>query len=154
MSNTIGLAEFLGRVEKLRLKSEKVAALRHNNSLELGMILRGIYDPRIKWMLSEGVPNFTPNDLPDQEHMFLREIKKVIYFVEGAHNANLTPDKREAMFVEMLEKISKQDASLLLAMKDKKMPYKTITRNVVNEAFPGLLPLEDENENLNVENQA
>ena len=143
MATTIGMAEFLNKVDKLRKKEDKVSALKHNNSFELRTVLQGIYDPRVIWALPEGIPPFTTNTLPDQQGVFLQEIKKLIYFVEGS-NHNLLPHKRESMFVELLEKIDPMDAQLLLSMKEKKMVYKSITKNVVREAFPGLLPEEEE----------
>jgi hypothetical protein len=58
--------------------------------------------------------------------------------MEGG-NPNLKPIKREQIFIQMLEAVSADDAQLLIAMKDKKSPYKNITKDIVNEAFPGLL---------------
>jgi hypothetical protein len=47
---------------------------------------------------------------------------------------------REALFVSLLENVNKEEATLLLAMKDKKSPIKGLTKNLVATAFPGLLP--------------
>ena len=59
-------------------------------------------------------------------------------FLEGG-NPNLKQAKREQIFIQMLETVSADDASLLLAMKNKKSPYKNITKSIINEAFPGLI---------------
>jgi hypothetical protein len=40
------------------------------------------------------------------------------------------------MFIEMLESVDFNDAKLLLALKEKKMPFKSITKKLVMEAFP------------------
>jgi hypothetical protein len=40
----------------------------------------------------------------------------------------------------MLERLDPKDAKLLLAIKDKHIPYPGITEDVIKEAFPGLLP--------------
>ena len=47
-----------------------------------------------------------------------------------------------ALFIEMLESVAPADAKLLCAIKEKKLPWKGITPEIVNEAFPGLLPNE------------
>jgi len=39
----------------------------------------------------------------------------------------------------LLETIDKEDAKLLIAVKDKKIPYKGITKKFVEEMYPGLL---------------
>jgi hypothetical protein len=59
-------------------------------------------------------------------------------FIEGG-NPNLTPLKRESLFIGLIESIDPEDAKVLLAAKDKKLPVKGITSTIVNEAFPGLI---------------
>jgi len=43
------------------------------------------------------------------------------------------------LFIEILEAIHPEDAKLVVAMIAKKKTVKTLTRPIVNEAFPGLL---------------
>jgi hypothetical protein len=135
----IGVAEFLEKVSKLKKKEEKIGALRHNDSTVLRMVLQGAFDPKVKWSLPEGNPPYKANDLTDQEHVFLREHRKIPYFIEGAY-PGLKQVKREQMFIELLETVAPKDAELLCAIKDKKIPYKGITKELVEEAFPGLIP--------------
>lgn len=142
MGMVVGMAEFLEKVSKLKKKEERVEALRYNDSFELRTTLQGAFDPRVVWLLPKGEPPYTPNKLKDQEHVYLRETRKLAYFVEGGA-PNLKPAKREAMFIEMLENVAPQDAIMLCAMKDKKLPWKGITVDIVREAFPDLLPQEE-----------
>jgi hypothetical protein len=135
----IGMAEFLEKVSKLKKKEEKVEALKANDSYPLRTILQAAFDPRLKFLLPEGDPPYKANDLTDQEVVLLRECRKLIYFVEGAY-PNLKQQKREQMFIELLENVTPADAKLLCAIKDKKLPFKGITEDMVREAIPGLLP--------------
>lgn len=135
----VGLAEFLDKVSKLKTNKEKVEALKFNNSFPLITILQGAYDPNVKWLLPPGEPPYTPNKLVDQEHVLIKECRKLTYFVEGPH-PNLKQMKREQMFIELLENLAPADAKLLCAIKEKKLPYKGLNINIVREAFPGLLP--------------
>ena len=82
--------------------------------------------------------SFQPNkfDEPKALHM---EVSRFYLLVEGG-NPNLKPQKREQIFIQMLENVNEDDAHLLIAMKDKKSPYKGITKDIVSAAFPGLLP--------------
>ena len=64
---------------------------------------------------------------------------KAKYFVKGLIGDQLNPIKREKMFIDMLESVHPKDAELLLAMKDKKILAKSVTRKLIQEAFPNLI---------------
>lgn len=137
----IGVAEFLEKVAKLKKVDERVNALKANDSFVLRTVLQGAFDPRVKWALPEGNPPYKPNDLTDQESVFIRDCRKLVYFVEGGM-PGLSQVKREQLFVELLENVTPADARMILALKDKKLPWKGITADVVRQAFPDLLPEE------------
>lgn len=139
MATRVGIAEFLDKVSKLKKKEDKIAALKHNDSFVLKTILQGAFDPRVKWLLPSGIPPYKKNDLVDQENVLIRDARKLIYFVEGAY-PNLKQIKRETMFIEFLEALAPADAELIVSIKEKKLPYKGLTEDIVREAFPGLLP--------------
>ena len=134
----IGLYEFLFKVSKLKKTQEKVDALKANDSLPLRVILQGAFDPSVVWLLPEGEPPYKPNELVDQEHILIKEIEKLRYYIKGFYD-NLNQAKRESMFVELLERVAPDDAKLLCAIKDKKMPFPGITLQHVKEGLPGLL---------------
>ena len=140
MGHRIGVAEFLENVSKLKKREQKVEALRHNDSFVLRTVLQGAFDPRIKWLLPEGDPPYRPNELVDQENVFIRDARKLTYFVQGGPYPNLKQVKREQMFIEMLETVAPADAKMLCAVKEKRLPWKGITVEIVNEAFPGFIP--------------
>jgi hypothetical protein len=137
----IGLYEFLLKVSKLKKTQEKIDAIRYNDSLPLRVILQGAFDPSVEWLLPEGEPPYRPNDLVDQQHVLIKDIEKLRYFIKGFYD-NLNQTKRESMFVELLERVDPQDAKLLCAIKDKKMPFPGITIQHVKEGLPGLIPNE------------
>jgi hypothetical protein len=139
MGTRIGVAEFLENVSKLKKKEDKIAALQSNDSYILRTILQGAFDPRIKWALPEGTPPYKVNDLVDQENVLIKDVRKLVYFVEGG-SPNIKQLKRETLFIEFLESLAPADAKMILSMKDKKLPWKGITPQLVNEAFPGFLP--------------
>jgi hypothetical protein len=132
----IGVAEFLDKVSKLKKTEEKVAAIKANDSLVLRIILQGCYDPSVVWLLPPGAPPYKPNELVDQEGVLIRECTKLRYFIKGFHD-NLNQNKRELMFVQLLENLAPKDAELLCLIKDKK-PIKGITLQHVVEALPGI----------------
>lgn len=141
MGMRVGVAEFLEKVSKLKKKEERVEALKANDSFVIRTILQGAFDPRIKWALPEGEPPYKPTELVDQENVLIHDARKLIHFVEGG-NPGLKQIRRETLFIEMLESVAPADAKLLCAIKEKKLPWKGITPEIVEEAFPGLLPHE------------
>jgi hypothetical protein len=66
------------------------------------------------------------------------EIRRLYLFLKGG-NPNLTKLRRETLFIELLESVHPSDAKILIAIKDKKLPYKGLTAKLVKEAFPGLI---------------
>lgn len=138
MGTRIGISEFLENVSKMKKKEDRVNTLKNNDHFAIKTILQGAFDPRIKWLLPEGDPPYKPTELVDQENVLIHDARKLIHFIEGG-NPGLKQLKRESLFVEMLETVAPADAKLLCSIKDKKLPWKTITPEIVNEAFPGLI---------------
>lgn len=133
------LSEILQKADQEKTQDEKVASLQSNDSPALRRILQLTFAPEAQWLLPKGIPPYKPLDLPDQQGRFYSEIRRLYLFLEGG-NPNLKPFRREFLFVQLLESIDAEDANLLVHMKDGKLPYKTITRKIVEKAFPGLLP--------------
>lgn len=133
--------EIFSEVGKATKKADKIAILHKNSSAQLKQILGMTYDPRVKWLLPEGEPPYKPMDkASDQESGLFAEVRKLYLFVEGDSptQKNLKPLRREQLYVNMLESIDPDDAKVLLAMKEGKLPYKGLTRTLVAEAFPNM----------------
>jgi hypothetical protein len=134
----LGVAEILEQASKMKKDQERIAWLQHHNSVALETVLRGAFDSTIVWQLPEGDPPYKPNDLVDQQNQLYTECRKMYLFIEGG-SPNLKQTKRETLFIEILETVDPKDAKLLLSIKNKKLPYKNITPELVNKAFPGIL---------------
>ena len=131
------ISEILTKVNNAKDKPKKVAVLRENDSQPLRQILKGAFDPKIKWDLPEGTPPYSENDSPaGTEHTTLyTEARRLYYFVDGA--ATLSKTKKETMFIQMLESLHADDAKVLIAVKEKTLNkvYKGLTAECVKEAF-------------------
>jgi hypothetical protein len=138
----LSVSEILKQAAAITDENQRIQWLRQNNSVALESVLRGAFDPTIKWLLPEGNPPYKPNDLVDQQHKFYAEARKLYLFIEGG-NPNLKQLRRESLFIEFLEAVDPEDAKLLLAIKEKTLPYPGVTPDVVRKAFPGILQ-EDE----------
>jgi hypothetical protein len=133
----LGISEIIEKVSKLKTDAEKIKELRANTTPALKTILQGAFDPRIIWLLPDGNPPYKPNDLVDQEGSLYTEHRKLYLFIQGG-NINLTQTRRETLFIEMLEIVAPDDAKLLLAIKDKTLPFVGLTKEIVQQAYPGL----------------
>ncbi len=133
--------EIFEEVGKATKKADKIAILHKNSSPAMKAILGYAYDPNVKWLLPEGAPPFKPAaNGSDYETRLSYEIKKLYLFVDGPTDAqkNLKQRRREELFIQMLENIDPRDTKVLIGMKDRKLPYKGLTRALVAEAFPKL----------------
>ena len=132
------ISEILDKVSKAKSKQEKVNILREHNHPSLRMVIKSSFDANIEWALPEGNVPFTRNDAPEgTEHASLSfESRKLYHFIRGGDN-QITQNKREAMFVQMLEGLHESEADVLVAAKDKKLHqvYKGLSAPVVKEAF-------------------
>lgn len=133
--------EILAEVKKRYKKDEKVEYLKKfNDDWALKDVLRGTFDDSIQWNLPEGSPPYTPNKPESVPSTLARQHLNFKYFVKGLNSSeSLSSMKRETMFVQLLESVHPEDAKILLHMKNKKTPVRGLTKNVVQEAFPGLI---------------
>ena len=143
MSSTQGsgdllLSEILTKVNNAKDKPKKKAVLQQYDTPAMRMILKGAFDPSIKWALPNGTPPYIANEAPkDTEHSLLKnESKRLWHFVEGADN-DTTKTQKETMFIQMLEGLHQEEAELLIGVKDKTLNkmYKGLTAALVKEAY-------------------
>lgn len=136
----LSISEILEKISKLKSFEEKVSTLQASQTPALIWVLKICFHPDIKTLLPEGPAPYRPSEYPDNHGALRRDYRKLAYFFSNQGYDNIRKSKREVMFVELLETIDKEDAKLLVAIKDKKMPYKGITYRLVETAYPGLLP--------------
>ena len=131
-------SEILDKLGKIKSKKDKVSHLKEYNSDSLRMVIKASFDPKIKWSLPEGEVPFRANDAPEgTEHSVLSyEARKLWHYIEGG-DPTLSQNKRETMFVQLLEYLHPDEADILVAAKDKVLhqKYKGLSKNVVMEAF-------------------
>ena len=130
--------EILTKVNNAKDKPKKIEVLRKYDTNELRMFLKGAFSEKLEWLLPEGKPPYTPNEAPvGTEHTWLKqEVKRMFHFLKGG-NPQLSQMKRDNMFIQMLEGLSKEEAQLLVWAKDNELNkhYKGLTANLVKEAF-------------------
>jgi len=133
------VSEILEAVSKARSKAKKIEILQEqskNNGLIALLVWN--FDPNIESALPEGEVPYTPNDAPKgTEHTSLsREYRNLYKFCKGG-DATLTRNRREMLFIQLLEGLHEEEAELVCLVKDKKLGEKyKLTYETVKDAFP------------------
>lgn len=127
-------------VAAIKTKKDRVNFLKsHAPNKTMLRLLKYTFDPNIEFDLPPGSPPFEKNEILEEDDSGLyQEDRRLYLFVKGG-KPELHPIKRETLFIQVLESINPKEAELLLAVKEKKLPYKGLTKAVVQEAFPNLL---------------
>jgi hypothetical protein len=107
------------------------------NFQSLRQLLKAAFDPKIVFDVPEGIPPYMANEAPaGTDHTsLLDEVRKLYLFIKGG--STIPKIKKETLFIQMLEALHKDDAEVLINIKDKKLNlvYKGLTENAVKEAF-------------------
>lgn len=135
---TLLVYEVIDKATKARKKEQKIEILQTNESWALKDILRGTYDTTVRWNLPAGEPPYEPNDGYNAPSNLLKRNTDFRYFIQGGDGDKLPAFKRENIFIGLIEAIHPQDAKLVISMINKEK-LGGVTRNVVEEAYPGLL---------------
>ena len=132
------MSEVLDKVAKAKTKAKKIELLRQYNTDALRMVLKSSFDPRIEWELPEGDVPYTPNEAPEgtEHNMLVHEARTLFHYIKGG-NPQLTQNRRENMFIQLLEGLHRDEAEIVVAAKDKGLhrKFKGLSSNVVREAF-------------------
>jgi len=132
------VSEIFTKINNAKDKPKKIEVLRQYDSPGLRMILKGAFDPNIKWELPEGDPPYIANEAPaGTEHTYLEvEAKRLYNFAVGG-NDQLNKIRKETLFIQMLEGLHADEAKVLLDIKNKSLnkTYKGLTSEMVKEAM-------------------
>jgi len=139
----LGIFEILAAADKEPAREDKIKTLRDNVCQPLIDVLIGAYDDRVKWLLPPGNVPFKPAVSSGAEGMLHSQTRTFYLYVEGGGSSKgLTQLRREVLFIQMLESIDPRDAVLMSHVKDKTLPYPSLTRELIDEAFPKMLYIE------------
>jgi len=133
------LNEVLQKVSNAKTKAQKVKLLQEYNTPALRSILIANFDDSVVSMLPEGEVPYNKNDVPEEtEHTKLvHEYRKLYLFFKGG--ANISQNRREMLFIQLLEGLHQGEAEVLCLMKDKAIGKRwKITKQCVEEAFPSI----------------
>jgi len=131
--------EVLQKVSNAKTKKEKIALLKQFNTPALRMLFIVNFDESVVSLLPPGKVPYEPNQAPDgTEHTLLeKEARLLHHFFKGG--SNVSQNKRETMFIQMLEGLNSGEAEVLCLAKDKQIGKRwKITKACVSEAYPSI----------------
>jgi len=131
--------EVLQKVSNAKTKKEKINLLGRFNTPALRMLFIINFDESVVSLLPPGKVPYQVNEAPDgTEHTMLeKEARLFHHFFKGG--SNVSQNKRETMFIQMLEGLSAGEAEVLCLAKDKQIGKRwKITKACVTEAFPSI----------------
>lgn len=110
-----------------------------NRTEHLEKFLRYAFHPDVKFLLPEGSPPYKKGPDGVNSKLIYGQIRMINYLT-NEYQGNLTPLKREQMYIQLLESVSAEEAALIEQMKDKKLKITGLSYNLVKDTFPHLLP--------------
>ena len=143
----LSIAEVLRDVEKAKTREEKREVLKKNESWSLRALLQQNFHPQASWLIPPGAPPYNANQ-NSADTSLLYEAKKLEYYTSRKQKIPML--KREAMFVSLLERLSPDEAKIIIAIKDQKLSYKRLTYKLVKDTLPDLLPEQEEKSTTSV----
>ena len=144
---SITISEVLEDVAKAKTREDKRDVLKKNESWSLRALLQQNFHPQANWLIPPGAPPYNANqNSADTSLMF--EAKKLEYYTNAGNNLPML--KREAMFVSLLDRLSPDEAEIIIAIKDQKLSYKGLTYKLVRDTWPDLLPEQEEKSTTSV----
>ena len=130
--------EIATKVNNAKDKPRKLKVLQEHDSVALRQVLKGAFDPKIEWLLPKGDVPYTANDAPvGTEHTVLQQEAKRLYLFTKGGDGSLSGNKRETIFIQMLEGLCAEEAAFLVDVVNKRVnnKYKGFTANLVKDAF-------------------
>ena len=144
------IVEILELVEETKGKQSKVDILKtFNERADVKYALKAAFDERVQFTLPEGLPDGfvigdadTPEGAMDMApERFIRVFKRMQYWVKGGNANNTTKSaKQEEIYLNTLRSLEKSEAEFLVAIKDKTMPFKSVTKEICEDAGFDLTP--------------
>ena len=139
---TITIGEIIGDFEKAKTRKDKKAVLeKHKEKPAFQHLLRGIFDPKVQWTITEQPDYVKDVETPEGEepNTLYIEMSLCSIFVKGhPASAKLKPQRTKELLIQILESLGADEAALYMQMLKKKTKVKGLTSKLVLEVFPGM----------------
>lgn len=135
--------EIFGEYVKAPTVDDKINILRTNSSYALLNVLRGTFDPNIKFVFNE-IPPYKKSDAPPGlGYTSIHQELGRAYLFEVNNprvSPNLTLERRKQILIQILESLEAGEAEIFANMLLKRQNVEGLTYMMVRSAFPDLIP--------------
>ena len=116
---------------------DKALVLQQNDNIMVRQLLAAALDPVIKFDVK--IPTYRENTETDgySSNSLYVEYRRLYIFMDTYRQ--VTPSRKSALLAQVLESIDVSDAPCLIDVIQQDLSKYGITKEVVNEAFPGLI---------------
>ena len=139
---TITIGEMIGEFEKAKTRQAKKTVLeKHKDTTVLQHLLRGTFDPKVQWTITEEPDYIKDVETPEgaEPNTLYMEMPNCSIFVKGHKaSARLKPQRMKELLIQILESLGDTEASLYMQMLKKKSKVKGLTSKLVLEVFPNM----------------
>ena len=104
-------------------------------------LLRGTFDPKVQWTITEQPDYVKDVETPagEEPNTLYVEIPNCSIFVKGhPASAKLKPQRTKELLIQILESLGAAEAELYMQMLKKKSKVKGLTSKLVLEVFPNM----------------
>ena len=141
----LSIAEVLDEVaRRCQDKRRQREVLKKNESWSLKLLLQQNF-LQTSWLIPSA-PHLIMQ-IKSADTSLLYEAKKLDYYTDAGKGIPMV--KRESMFVSLLERLSPDEAEIIIAIKDQKLSYKGLTYKLVKDTSD-LLPEQEEKSTTSV----
>jgi hypothetical protein len=143
--SSLTVAEIVGKLKSAKTKTERIKILKDNDCAAVRGLIRMNFDESLKLALPEGRPPFKQATVPDGfANTTLKASATGWYVFVKELSPNMKQNKREALFIQLLESLDKKESEILLQAKERTLDL-GLTKKVILEVFPGLIQSEGNN---------
>ena len=139
---TVTIGEIIIEFEKAKSRLAKKTVLeKYKDIVAFQHLLRGTFDPKVQWTISEEPDYIKDVETPEGEepNTLYMEMPNCSIFVKGhPASAKLKPQRTKELLIQILESLGDSEASLYMQMLKKKSKVKGLTSKLVLEVFPGM----------------
>jgi hypothetical protein len=134
--------EIFDEFEKASTRQERINVLQRNSNYALKSVLKGTFDPNVRFVINE-TPSYKPsNSPPGLGYTSIHQELGRVYLFE-ANNPRVSPslayNRKIQILIQILEALENREAEVFMNMIMKKQNVKGLTVDIIEEAFPGLI---------------
>lgn len=133
--------EIFQEFEACKKPQERIDVLRKYGDLAFKEMLNYAFNPGIVFDISE-IPNYRPSNIPaGLNDLYLQQVIPKMYMyipVHRKYRAKLLPRRSNAIIIQFLEGLHKEEAKILEKVITKKLDVKFLTAKCAKDAFPDL----------------